>query len=130
MPNPFFECNEIEFHIIAPQPEAFVDGFSGVEKAKLRVACEGIANAYAEGSPQVRSRLVRGAKMHDLFAIFVDWPQTAGAKKVLLARRAGNRVLVARGFETCDGKIAPREVVRAEAALSKGVGDDPGEGGG
>jgi hypothetical protein len=127
---PFFECEQFEFHIIAPQPQVFVEGFSEADKAKLQVACEGIAHAYAEGSPQVRSRLVRGAKMHDLFAIFVDWPQTPGWKKVLLARRDRNRVLVARGLKTSDGEIPAREVARAEAALAKGVDGDPEEGGG
>ncbi|MET0305281.1 MAG: hypothetical protein ABW196_03515 [Solirubrobacterales bacterium] len=123
MPSPFFECNDIQFHTVASQPEAFIAELTPADQAKLAVACEAIANAYAENTPQVRSRLVRGAKLHDLFAIFVDWPGSARAT-VLLARRDGNRVLVARGLETDDGRIARRDVERAERALVEARGND------
>jgi hypothetical protein len=125
---PFFECNEIEFHTVASQPEDFIADFSPADRAKLAVACEAIANAFAENAPQVRSRLVRGAKLHDLFAIFLDWLGSAGPKTVLLARRDGNRVLVARGLESVDGRIAPRDVGRAERALAEASADDDKKG--
>ena len=124
MSNPFFECNNIYFHTVASQPEVFIAGLSPGDRAKLAVACEAIANAFAENTPQVRSRLVRNAKLHDMFAIYVDWPRSAGLKTVLLARRDGSRVLVARGLESGDGRIAPRDVERAERALADWRGDD------
>jgi hypothetical protein len=124
MSKQFFECNNIEFHTVASQPEAFIADLSPADRAKLAVACEAMANAFAENTPPVRSRLVRGAKLHDLFAIFVDWPRFAGPKTVLLARRDGNRVLVARGLESSDGRIAPGDVERAERALAEAAGND------
>jgi hypothetical protein len=129
MPNPFFECNEFKFQTVASQPEAFIAEFSAADLAKLAVVCEAIANAFAENTPQVRSRLVREAKLHDLFAIFVDWPRAAGSKTILLARRDGNRILVARGLESVDGRIAPGEIERAEQVLARPRGDDGEEGG-
>ena len=124
MQNPFFECNNITFHTVGPQPEAFIVDLSPADRAKLAVACEATANAFAENTPPVRSRLVRDAKMHDLFAIFVDWPRGSGLRVLLLARRDGNRVLVARGLKTGDGRIAPGEVERAERALTEAQEND------
>lgn len=124
MKTPFFECNNITFHTVAPQPEAFIADLSPAYRAKLAVACEATANAFAENTPPVRSRLVRNAKRHDLFAIFVDWPNGTGPKTLLLARRNGSRVLVARGLQAGDGRIAPREVERAERALAEAQEND------
>ncbi len=124
---PFFKCSKTKFHTVAAQPERFIAGFSPTYRAKLAVACESIANAYEEGVPQVRSRLVREAKLHDLFAIYVDWWHAGGSKKILLARRDGDRVLVARGFESAEGEIPEREVERAERALEEARADDRGK---
>jgi hypothetical protein len=128
--DPFFECNQIQFHAIDPQPEAFISELSPTDHAKLEVACEATANAFVDGTPPVRSRLVRGAKMHDLFVILIDWPRASGPKALLLARRVGTRVLVARGLRSTDGGIPPREVKRAERALARVRKGDGAEGGG
>jgi hypothetical protein len=122
--DPFFECNQIKFHTIDPQPETFIAGLSPTDRAKLEVACEATANAFADRTPPVRSRLVRGAKMHDLFMILIDWPWASGPKALLLAHRVSNRVLVARGLRSRDGRIPPGEVERAERALAKAREDD------
>ena len=124
MSQQFFKCSGFEFHTIASQPEAFINRLSSADRAKVQVACEGIANAFVDGSPQVRSRLVRGARTHDLFVIYVDWPSGPGSKTILLARRDANRVLVARGLESVDGQIPQPEVERAERALAEAESDD------
>ncbi|MFL5898943.1 MAG: hypothetical protein ACJ76D_10880 [Solirubrobacterales bacterium] len=129
MQDPFFECNQIQFHIVDPQPETFIARLPLTDRAKLEVACEATANAFADRTPPVRSRLVRGAKMHDLFVIFIEWPRAPGPKAMLLARRVGNRVLIARGLRSRDGGIPPVEAERAERALAKAREDD-GLGGG
>ncbi|HKZ13100.1 MAG TPA: hypothetical protein VJL81_04555 [Solirubrobacterales bacterium] len=129
MHNQFFECNGFCFQTIALQPEAFIGALSASDLAKLKVACEGIANAFVDGSPPVRSRLARGAKLHDLFVIYVDWPWSPGPTRMLLGRRVGSRVLVARGLKRSDGDIPKDEVKRAERALAEAEDDGATEGG-
>jgi hypothetical protein len=122
--SPFIQCNEFSFHTIAPQPVEFIGALSAADRAKVKVACEAVANAFADNSPPVRSRLVRGATPHDMFVIYVDWPASSGPKTMLLGRRVGTRVLIARGFKSTEAGIPADEVRRAGRALAEATADD------
>jgi len=115
----FFKCNDFEFHIVSRQAASFVVGLSAAERARFLVACESLAGCLADGSPPVRSRLIKGAKLHGLFAILVDWPAISRPKLRLLAVRDRDRILIARGLRSRDGGISAAEVRRAEAVLSE-----------
>ncbi|HXF30134.1 MAG TPA: hypothetical protein VN522_01345 [Solirubrobacterales bacterium] len=130
MSEPFFKCHEFNFQTVDTQPERFIAALAETDRAKLEVACRGVANSFADKSPPVRSRLVRGAKLHDLFAIYIDWPRSPGPTRLLLARRVGTRVLVARAFADAAGDIPVDEVKRAERALARVAADDGGAEGG
>lgn len=115
----FTTCQSFQFHTISEQAEAFVEELSSGEHTRALNACESIANCLVDDSPPVRSRLVKGARMHDLFAILVDWPGASGPKVRLLAKRDGDLILIARGLRTDDGRIGRREVERAERAIAE-----------
>jgi hypothetical protein len=115
----FFECNDFEFQTVGSQAEIFIAKLSPIERAKLYVACESIAACFADNSPPVRSRLVKGAKLHELFAILVDWPGGSGSLLRLLGVRDGRRILVARGVRARGGSIPPGEIGKAERTLDE-----------
>ena len=117
-----FECIDYKFHTVHKQPQHFVEKLSASERARFYAASESLAACFADGCPPFRSRLVKGAKLHNLFALPVDWPVGSGAGLTLLALRDGKDILLARGLRGNDGRIPSAETARAERALAAYLG--------